>query len=158
MLIGDSWLPAEGGQSYTSENAYSDDGWAAVPDAGAPDVARAVCCPRRAGRPMGGDDRLSACGADAALAVLLTRDVRELADIETRDNGKLLRETRGQAEYLPAWVDYFAGVADKLQGEVIPSDRINFMVYTRHEPVGVVGAITPWNSPLLLLMWKLAPA
>jgi aldehyde dehydrogenase (NAD+) len=64
---------------------------------------------------------------------------------------------RGQMEYLPSWLRYFAGVADKLQGEVNPSDRPNFMVYTRHEPVGVVGAIVPWNSPLMLLMWKLAP-
>jgi acyl-CoA reductase-like NAD-dependent aldehyde dehydrogenase len=64
---------------------------------------------------------------------------------------------RGQTDYLPAWFEYFAGAADKLAGEVIPSDRPNFLTYTRHEPVGVVGAIVPWNSPLLLLTWKLAP-
>jgi aldehyde dehydrogenase (NAD+) len=65
---------------------------------------------------------------------------------------------RGQLASLPSWYSYFAGLADKLQGETIPTDRANFLVYTRHEPAGVVGAIVPWNSPLLLLSWKLAPA
>jgi aldehyde dehydrogenase (NAD+) len=65
---------------------------------------------------------------------------------------------RGQLASLPSWYSYFAGLADKLQGETIPTDRANFLVYTRHEPAGVVGAIVPWNSPLLLLTWKLAPA
>jgi len=159
LLIGDSWLPAEGGQSYTSENPYSGDVWATVPDAGAVDVARAVSAARAAlDGPWGAMTGFQRAALMRRLAVLLARDARELAEIETRDNGKLLRETLGQAEYLPAWLDYFAGMADKLQGEVIPSDRTNFMIYTRHEPVGVVGAIIPWNSPLLLLMWKLAPA
>jgi aldehyde dehydrogenase (NAD+) len=92
------------------------------------------------------------------LAELIARDADRLAAIETRDTGKLLREMRGQLASLPSWYSYFAGLADKLQGETIPTDRANFLVYTRHEPAGVVGAIVPWNSPLLLLSWKLAPA
>jgi aldehyde dehydrogenase (NAD+) len=64
----------------------------------------------------------------------------------------------GQLKALPEWYYYFAGAADKVQGETIPSDKPNFFVYTRREPIGVVGAITPWNSPLLLLTFKLAPA
>jgi aldehyde dehydrogenase (NAD+) len=59
---------------------------------------------------------------------------------------------------LATWYTYYAGLADKLEGEVIPTGKANYLVYTRHEPVGVVAAITPWNSPLLLLTWKLAPA
>ena len=59
---------------------------------------------------------------------------------------------------LAEWYYYFAGLADKVQGAVIPSDKPNYLVYTRNEPVGVVAAIAPWNSPLLLLTWKLAPA
>jgi aldehyde dehydrogenase (NAD+) len=62
----------------------------------------------------------------------------------------------GQMRSLPDYYFYYAGLADKLQGEVLPTDKPNYFVYTRHEPVGVVGAITPWNSPLLLLTWKLA--
>ena len=62
------------------------------------------------------------------------------------------------AQRLPDYYHYFAGAADKLHGETIPSDRSNFFIYTVREPVGVVGAITPWNSPVLLMTWKLAPA
>jgi (Z)-2-((N-methylformamido)methylene)-5-hydroxybutyrolactone dehydrogenase len=92
------------------------------------------------------------------LGDLIARDARRLAEIETRDSGKLLREMTGQLAALPEWCYYYAGLADKLEGKVIPSDKPNYLVYTRHEPVGVVAAITPWNSPLLLLIWKLAPA
>jgi aldehyde dehydrogenase (NAD+) len=91
------------------------------------------------------------------LADILERDAEELSVLESTDNGKLIRETSGQAKALPEWLRYFAGIADKLQGEVIPAQNPDFLIYTRHEPVGVVGAIVPWNSPLSLLMWKLAP-
>jgi acyl-CoA reductase-like NAD-dependent aldehyde dehydrogenase len=64
----------------------------------------------------------------------------------------------GQANSLAQWFDYYAGLADKLEGRQIPTPNPNYLVYTRQEPVGVVAAITPWNSPLLLLTWKLAPA
>src|SRR6202040_1756909 len=92
------------------------------------------------------------------LGDLITRDADRLAEIETRDTGKLLREMRGQLGRIPEWFSYFSGLADKLEGSTIPGDKPNFLVYTRREPVGVVGAIVPWNSPLLLLCWKLAPA
>ena len=81
-----------------------------------------------------------------------------LAQVETRDNGKLIREMSGQANYLVNYYHYFAGAADKIHGEVIPTDKPTMLNYTMREPVGVVGAIVPWNSPLLLLSWKLAPA
>ena len=63
----------------------------------------------------------------------------------------------GQAQALAGWYEYYAGIADKLEGRQIPTPNPDFLVYTRSEPVGVVAAITPWNSPLLLLSWKLAP-
>src|SRR5271169_3687516 len=75
-----------------------------------------------------------------------------------RGKGELLREMRGQLGSIPEWFYYFSGLADKLEGATIPVDKPNFLVYTRREPAGVVGAIVPWNSPLLLLCWKLAPA
>jgi acyl-CoA reductase-like NAD-dependent aldehyde dehydrogenase len=159
LLIGDMWVPASDNRTFESLNPYTGEPWATVPDGGIADVDSAVAAARGALLGAWG----SMTGFERAelmrrLATLIARDAKALAEIETRDNGKLLRETLGQLEYLPKWLTYFAGVADKLQGEMIPSDRSNFMIYTRHEPVGVVGAIVPWNSPLLLLMWKLAPA
>ena len=91
------------------------------------------------------------------LAALIRRDAERLARIETSDNGKLLREMTGQLAVISEWYEYFAGWADKIQGDVIPTDRPNFLVYTQREPVGVVAAITAWNSPLLLATFKLAP-
>ncbi len=91
------------------------------------------------------------------LGELLTRDADALAQVETRDNGKIIRETTAQAKSLEGYLDYFAGMADKIVGQQIPSPSPDFLVYTERVPVGVVGAIVPWNSPLALLMWKLAP-
>jgi acyl-CoA reductase-like NAD-dependent aldehyde dehydrogenase len=93
-----------------------------------------------------------------ACADALTGAAERLALLEVRDSGKLLREMRGQMLALPQWFHYFAGLADKLEGRTIPPVNPNYLGYTRREPVGVVAAITPWNSPLLLLTWKLAPA
>ena len=92
------------------------------------------------------------------LGDLIARDAARLAATEVRDNGKLLAEMRGQLDYLPQWFYYYGGLADKVQGSTLPLDKKGYFAFTRHEPVGVVAAITPWNSPLLLLAWKLAPA
>ncbi len=91
------------------------------------------------------------------LADIIERDAESLADLECRDNGKLRREVRAQWQYIPSFFRYFAGLADKTQGEVPHSDRGNFFIYNRREPLGVVAANTPWNSPGLLLAFKLAP-
>ncbi|HTE59125.1 MAG TPA: aldehyde dehydrogenase, partial [Solirubrobacteraceae bacterium] len=89
---------------------------------------------------------------------LIADNAEPLARVESTDNGKLLREMRGQLRTVPEHYYYFAGAADKIQGDTIPSDKPNFLVYTRKEPVGVVGMILPWNSPILLLTFKLATA
>jgi len=75
-----------------------------------------------------------------------------------RDNGKLRAEMLGQMRYLPRWFQYYGGLADKIEGKVTPIDKKGMFHYINYEPVGVVAAITPWNSPLLLTCWKLAPA
>jgi aldehyde dehydrogenase (NAD+) len=92
------------------------------------------------------------------LGELITENADELALAETRDNGKLLREMRGQVRSLPGWYEYYAGLADKIDGRVVDTGRPDYFGYVSREPVGVVGAIMPWNSPLLLLTFKLAPA
>jgi acyl-CoA reductase-like NAD-dependent aldehyde dehydrogenase len=89
---------------------------------------------------------------------LIARDARRLAELEVRDNGKLLAEMLGQLNYIPQWFYYFGGLADKVEGRVIPLDKPGYFNFTRREPLGVVAAITPWNSPLLLATWKIAPA
>ena len=78
--------------------------------------------------------------------------------METEDNGKLLREMRAQLAAMPEYYYYYAGLADKIQGDTIPGSSRAMLNYTLREPLGVVGAITPWNSPLTLTTSKLAPA
>jgi acyl-CoA reductase-like NAD-dependent aldehyde dehydrogenase len=144
---------------FETIDPYRGTPWASVAAAGAADVDRAVASARAAleGRwgAMSGAER-GACMR--RLADLVRRDADDLAQAETRDNGKLLREMAGQVAMLPAYLEYYAGWADKLHGAVLPTEKPNFLVYTVEEPVGVVAAITAWNSPLLLLHFKLAPA
>ena len=92
------------------------------------------------------------------LGDLIGENAEELARTESLDNGKLLREMRGQMTSLPEYYWYYAGLADKIQGDVIPTSDRSVLNYTMREPLGVVGAITPWNSPLTLTTSKLAPA
>ncbi|WP_417843420.1 aldehyde dehydrogenase [Thalassospira sp.] len=91
------------------------------------------------------------------LSALIAEHADSLAEIETRDNGKLIKEMRAQMAALPDTYDYFAGMADKLQGETIPVNKLDMLNYNTREPLGVVGMITPWNSPLMLLTGTLAP-
>ena len=80
-----------------------------------------------------------------------------LAQLELRDNGRPIRETRPDIGAHAQWYHYFAGLADKIDGRAIPIDA-GMHVYTTRVPVGVVGAIVPWNAPLLLAAWKIGPA
>ncbi|MDQ3592889.1 MAG: aldehyde dehydrogenase [Actinomycetota bacterium] len=159
MLVGGRPAGALTGRTYDSVDPYTGQPWARVPDAGADDVDAAVAAARAA---LAGDwGALTATQRGKLLrrlGDLIAREADRLAELETRDNGKLLREMAGQMAYLPEWYYYFAGLADKHEGSVIPTDKANYLVYTRHEPVGVVAAIVPWNSPLMLLSWKVAPA
>ena len=125
---------------------------------------------KRGCRPAGGGRRkacapswakISATAGGALfckLADLIPAEADRLAEIETRDNGKLITEMRTQLRYIPQWFNYFGGLADKIEGRVIPIDKPGMINFTREEPLGVVAAITPWNSPLMLATWKLAPA
>ena len=160
MLVGGEWVDARSGKTFESVNPYTGRAWATVPEAGDKDVDRAVKAARKAfdEGPWGTMTGTERARLMRRFAELLAENAQEIAAVESTDNGKLLREMSGQLGALPEWYYYFAGAADKVQGETIPSDKPNFFVYTRREPIGVVGAITPWNSPLLLLTFKLAPA
>jgi aldehyde dehydrogenase (NAD+) len=160
MLIGGEWVDASSGEIFESVNPYTGRVWATAPEAGDEDVDRAVRAAREAfdEGPWGKLTGTERARLIRRLADLLAENADDIAVVESTDNGKLLREMGGQLNALPEWYYYFAGAADKIQGETIPSDKPNYFVYTRREPMGVVGAIIPWNSPLLLLTFKLAPA
>ncbi len=152
-------VEAASGQRYDSVDPYLGAPWASAADGDAADVDLAVAAARRAlGGPWGQLTGFGRAALMRRLGDLIAREADRLAEIETRDTGKLLREMRGQLGTIPQWFSYFSGLADKLEGTTIPGDKPNFLVYTRREPAGVVAAIVPWNSPLLLLCWKLAPA
>jgi aldehyde dehydrogenase (NAD+)/phenylacetaldehyde dehydrogenase len=90
---------------------------------------------------------------------LIERYADELAELETLDNGKPLRISRnGDIPQTVKYYRYYAGWAGKLEGTTVPVQLPNQFVYTLREPVGVVGLIVPWNFPLLMASWKLAPA
>lgn len=91
------------------------------------------------------------------LADLVERNVDRLAELETRDNGKILREMRALTSAVAVGMRYFAGLADKVEGATIPVNKPDMLNFTVREPVGVIGVIVPWNSPLLLLNRCLSP-
>jgi len=158
MRIGDQWRP--GTSSFDSIDPYTGQCWATVAEATEQDVDDAVGAARQA---FDGGEWSRLPGSERGrllhrLAEEIDRSADQLAMDETRDNGKLLREMGGQIRSLPAWYHYYAGLADKIDGRVVDTGRPDYFGFVTREPVGVVGMITPWNSPLLLLTWKLAPA
>ncbi|WP_290689041.1 MULTISPECIES: aldehyde dehydrogenase [unclassified Haematobacter] len=147
------------GRWLVSEDPFTGKPWAEVPHCDADDARAAIEAAHAAFK--GPWSRMTATARGKLLrrfADLIETNADRLAEIETRDNGKLYAEMSGQVRYLPEYYHYFGGLADKIEGAVLPSDKPDIFSYTRHEPLGVVVCITPWNSPLLLLTWKLAAA
>jgi acyl-CoA reductase-like NAD-dependent aldehyde dehydrogenase len=160
MYIGGKWVEPASGDYFESDNPYTGRPWALIPKGNAEDVDRAVKAAHKAFT-TGDWPKLTASQRGALLRKLadrLTEHADHLAAIEVRDNGKLIAEMGAQLKYVPQWYYYYGGLADKIEGAVIPTDKPGNFNYTRYEPLGVVGAIVPWNSPLLLTAWKLAPA
>ncbi|RYX90298.1 MAG: aldehyde dehydrogenase [Comamonadaceae bacterium] len=158
LFIAGEWVsPIDGGQ-HESIDPATGKVWAYVGLAGVQDIDRAVEAAQRA--LAGPWSRWSPAQRAALLrriGALFEVHAERLAELESRDNGMLLRDalamTRVQAQYYY----YFAGLADKLEGRTIPIEE-GVLAYTTRVPVGVVGAIVPWNAPLYTLTWKLAPA
>ncbi len=145
---------------FDSYNPYTGQVWGQIAQGDDTDVDRAVTAAHQAFT-SGPWAALTASQRGALLRKLgdlIARDAQKLAEFEVRDNGKLISEMAGQMHYLPQWFYYYGGLADKIQGAVIPIDKPGHFNFTRLEPLGVVAAITPWNSPLLLTAWKIAPA
>jgi aldehyde dehydrogenase (NAD+) len=159
MYIGGEWVAARQGEWFETFDPFTGKPWATVACGRADDVDAAVSAAHTAFT-TGEWPKLKASQRGALLRKLgdlIARDAEKLAALEVRDNGKLLAEMGGQVRYLPQWYYYYGGLADKIEGSVIPIDKADTFNFTRHEPVGVVAAITPWNSPLLLTSWKLSP-
>jgi len=92
------------------------------------------------------------------LADLIAENAPRLAELETRDTGKIIRETSAQIAYVAEYYRYYAGLADKIEGAHLPIDKPDMEVWLRREPVGVVAAVVPWNSQLFLSAVKIGPA
>ena len=160
MFIGGEWIEAAGGEHFPSDNPYTGKPWASIPRGSATDAARAVEAAHKA-LTSGEWPKCNATKRGALLRKLgdlITEHSKALAETEVRDNGKLYAEMSAQTAYMAQWYYYFGGLADKIEGSVIPIDKPDTFNYTRYEPMGVIAMIIPWNSPLLLLAWKLAPA
>lgn len=160
MHIGGEWVNSASGRHFETENPYTGLPWARIPRANADDVEHAVSA-AYAAFTTGPWPKLTATQRGALLRKLgdlIAQKSGPLAEIEVRDNGKLYAEMSAQTAYMAQWYYYYGGLADKVEGAVIPTDKADMFNYTRHEPLGVIAAIVPWNSPLLLTAWKLAPA
>ena len=158
MLVGGEWVDAQAGETFETINPYTGDVWATLPRGRAADAERAVKAAEAAG--TGEWSRMTATARGHVLrrfGDLIAQNAEHLARVEVRDNGKLLSEMLAQVRYVPQWFYYFGGLADKIEGAVIPIDKANTFNFTRHEPLGVCVAITAWNSPLLLAAYKLGP-
>ncbi|MEE2773566.1 MAG: aldehyde dehydrogenase [Pseudomonadota bacterium] len=158
--IDGTWVEPNSQKYLDSENPYTGEIWAKIPRGNVTDALNAVAAAKRAFesgdwpnmRPTQRGKLL------VRLAEIIEINSERLGVLEVRDNGKLLAEMGAQTKYLAEWYRYFGGLADKVEGSVLPSDKLGIFNFTTYEPLGVIGMITAWNSPLLLLSWKLAPA
>ncbi|MCW5568613.1 MAG: aldehyde dehydrogenase [Dokdonella sp.] len=160
LYIDGGEVPSASGAHFPTDDPYTNQPWARIARGNADDVNRAVAAAQRAFE-SGPWPRMTATQRGQLLRKLgdlLALHAPRLGEIERRDNGKLAIEVTPQIRYLADYVHYYAGLADKVQSEVIPSDKQGVFAYTKHEAKGVVAIITPWNSPLALTTWKLAPA
>ncbi|MES0883913.1 aldehyde dehydrogenase [Roseibium sp. SCP14] len=151
---------SDGTAQFASLDPATGKPWARMAEAGAEDVNRAVEAASEAFfAPEWADMTATARGKLLLrLADLIAENAPRLAEIETRDTGKIIRETSAQIAYVAEYFRYFAGLADKIEGAHLPIDKPDMEVWLRREPVGVVAAIVPWNSQLFLSAVKIGPA
>jgi aldehyde dehydrogenase (NAD+) len=161
LLINNRWIPSESGKTFATINPATGEEICQVAEADAADVDRAVKAARAAFHPKAPWRRMSAAERGRLLnrlADLIEKHADELAQLESLDNGKPYAIAKvADLPLTIACYRYYAGWADKVQGKTIPVAG-EYFSYTRHEPVGVVGQIIPWNFPVLMQAWKLAPA
>lgn len=159
LYINGEWVAPNSGETFLSINPFTQEPWAVISQADETDVRRAVDAARstfeQTWRHTTGLER---AGMMNRLADLLEASADDMAVLETTDNGKVIRETRGQMVFAARIYRFFAGYADKIWGKVIPLDQKNVFDYATYEPLGVIALITAWNSPMALLANKLPAA
>lgn len=151
----------DGERRFASLDPASGTAWAEMPESREADVGRAVEAAHRALYEDAGWSKLTATQRGKLLyrlADLVAENAKTLAELETRDTGKIIRETSAQIAYVADYYRYYAGLADKIEGAYLPIDKPDMDVWLRREPVGVVAAIVPWNSQLFLAAVKIGPA
>ena len=159
MFINGEWVESSSNKKIETLNPENNEVWATVPEANEKDVDNAVKSAQKAFEnswsTLHPKERAKYL---KLIAEQLRNNAEHLGKIETIDTGKLYRETKTQANYIAEYYDYFAGLADKVEGTVVPIDKPDMQVTTTRIPIGVVAAIIPWNSQMLLTAVKLAPA
>jgi len=160
LFIDGEWVDGAEGQVMSSENPATGQEWATFACAAPSDVERAISAARRVlNDPAWRDMTQTARGKLLyRLADLIEENAQRIGEIETTDSGKLLAETAAQSAYVGDYYRYYAGLADKIEGAVLPIDKPDMHVFTRREPIGVVVAIVPWNAQMFLTATKLGPA
>ena len=158
MYINGKWCESHSGKWIESVNPFTTKSWARVPQGQVADVEYAVQSAKQAFVTWSQTNASTRAKILRRLGDLVAEHADELAHLESQDNGKLLTEMSMQLKYIPEWCYYYAGMADKIEGSVLPADKPNVLNFTRYEPLGVIACITPWNSPLMITAWKCAPA
>jgi aldehyde dehydrogenase (NAD+) len=160
MLIDGENVASSNGATFDSVNPYTNQPWATAPEATEEDVNRAVLAARAAFESGPWSTATPAHRAKLLrnLGALIEESGEELARVQVLENGKLLRELGPQTTALAGHCYFFSGLAETIFGQTVPVSIPNTVNFTMREPIGVVAAVTPWNSPLALLMWKFAPA
>ncbi|MDG1375571.1 MAG: aldehyde dehydrogenase [Yoonia sp.] len=160
LFIDGTWTEGQAGQVMATQNPATGEDWATFACAAPEDVNRAIAAAKRVlGDPVWRDMTQTQRGKLLyRLAELIEQNAEELGRLETTDSGKLLAETASQTRYVGDYYRYYAGLADKIEGSVLPIDKPDMHVFTRREPIGVVVAIVPWNAQMFLTATKLGPA
>ncbi|WP_027233967.1 aldehyde dehydrogenase [Leisingera caerulea] len=150
----------DAGSTFESLDPATGKPWARMPAASAEDVDRAVRAAEAAffSSEWAGMTATQRGKLLLRLADLVAEHAPKLAELETRDTGKIIRETSAQIAYVAEYYRYYAGLSDKIEGAHLPIDKPDMEVWLRREPVGVVAAIVPWNSQLFLSAVKIGPA
>ncbi|NOE17344.1 aldehyde dehydrogenase family protein [Ruegeria atlantica] len=160
LYVDGAWTEGARGQVMHSQNPATGQEWSSFACAAPEDVDRAVSAARRSlDDPAWRDMTQTARGKLLfKLAELIEENAGHLGQLETTDSGKLLAETASQTAYVGDYYRYYAGLADKIEGAVLPIDKPDMHVFTKREPIGVVVAIVPWNAQMFLTATKLGPA